>query len=56
MESKYSRMLANRGMIMSAWVSPKTALRHTLITAYGLTGNEYSGIFSNVITMDGLFL
>ena len=36
-------------------VGPKMTVRSTLITTYGLTQNEYSGVFTNVITLDDLF-
>ena len=36
-------------------VSPKTVIRSTLITTFGLKKNEYSNVFSNVILMDDLF-
>ena len=35
--------------------SPKITVRSALITTYGLTQNEYSGVFTNVITLDDLF-
>ncbi len=30
-------------------------IRSTLIPTFGLMQNEYSGVFSNVITLDDLF-
>lgn len=30
-------------------------VRNTLITTFGATKNAYSGIFSNVVTLDDLF-
>jgi ethanolamine utilization cobalamin adenosyltransferase len=47
--------LLSRQEILMAKVSPKLTIRSTLITTYGLTQNEYSGIFTNVITLDDLF-
>lgn len=41
--------------ILMSKVSPKLTVRSTLITAYGLTQNEYSGVFTNVITLNDLF-
>ena len=35
--------------------SRKTSVQSTLITTFGLKRNEYSGAFTNVITMDELF-
>ena len=36
-------------------VSPKMTIRSTLITTFGLMQNEYSGVFTNVITLNDLF-
>lgn len=36
-------------------VSKKTSIRNTLVTTYGVYKNEYSSIFTNVITLDDLF-
>ena len=51
----YYKHLLARQELLSKEISPKVSLRSTLITTFGLTHNEYSGIFSNVITMDDLF-
>ena len=48
-------MLLGRQEILMGKVSPKMTIRSTLITTYGLTQNEYSGVFTNVITLDDLF-
>lgn len=53
---RYQRKLANRQAIIQKLISPKQVIRHTLITTYGLTQNEYKGVFSNVVTLEGLFL
>ena len=50
----YLTLLGRQEMLMEI-VGPKTAVRSTLITTYGLTRNEYSGAFTNVITLDDLF-
>lgn len=47
--------LLGRQEILMEKVSPKMTVRSTLITTYGLTQNEYSGVFTNVITLDDLF-
>ena len=52
----YQRKLANRQLIIQKMISPRQVIHHTLITTYGLVQNEYSGIFSKVITLDDLFL
>ena len=48
-------VLLRRQGILSKEVSPKVSVHSTLITTFGLAYNEYSGIFSNVVTMDDLF-
>ncbi len=50
----YLTMLGRQEILMGK-VGPKMAVRSTLITTYGLTQNEYSGVFTNVITLDDLF-
>lgn len=55
-DGAYQRKLANRQAIIQKLISPKQVIHHTLITTYGLTQNEYSGAFSNVITLEDLFL
>ncbi len=50
----YLTLLGRQEILMSK-VSPKMTIRSTLITTYGLTQNEYSGVFTNVITLDDLF-
>ena len=52
----YQRKLANRQAIIQKMISPKQVIHQTLITTYGLTQNEYSGVFSKVITLEDLFL
>ncbi len=54
-DKTYYQVLSNRQMILASKISPKKVIHHTLITTYGLSRNEYSGIFSNVITLDDLF-
>ena len=44
-----------RESLLQKEVSPKTAIRSTLVTTFGLKKNEYSNVFSNVILMDDLF-
>ena len=47
--------LVGRQEILMEKVGPGMTVRSTLITTYGLTRNEYSGVFANVITLDDLF-
>ena len=51
----YYRTILQRQEALAAAVSPKNAIRATLITTFGLEANEYSGVFSNVVTLDDLF-
>lgn len=53
-KSYYAVLLRRQEILMEA-VSEKTAVHSTLITTFGLQRNEYSGVFTNVITMDELF-
>lgn len=52
----YQRRLSNREAIIQKMISRRQVIHHTLITTYGLTQNEYSGVFSKVITLEDLFL
>lgn len=51
----YYNVLLRRQTILAQEISPKTAVHSTLITTFGLTRNEYSGVFTNVIVLDDLF-
>ena len=52
---EYYVKLLKRQAILTANISPKMAIHSTLITTFGLTQNEYSGVFSNVIVLDDFF-
>ncbi|MCR5219786.1 MAG: hypothetical protein K6E31_02175 [bacterium] len=52
----YYKVLLRRQGILAAEVSPKISVHSTLITTFGLTHNEYSGAFTNVINLDDLFV
>ena len=54
-DNKYYKTLMDRESLLQKEVSPKTVIRSTLITTFGLKKNEYSSVFSNVILMDDLF-
>lgn len=54
-DGSYYRTLLRRQEILAQQVSRRMVVRSTLITTYGLVHNEYSGAFSNVVTMDDLF-
>lgn len=51
----YYLKLMQRENILTQALSPKEVVHNTLITTYGLVKNEYSGVFSKVITMEDLF-
>ena len=52
---EYYKVLLRRQEILAGEVSPKISVHSTLITTFGLTPNEYSGVFANVVTLDDLF-
>jgi len=51
----YDKRLRTRQSILADEIPKKTVIHSTLITTFGLTYNEYSSDFVNVITMDDLF-
>ena len=53
---EYYRTIMRRQEILSQEISKKSVIHSTLITTFGLVYNEYSGVFSQVITLDDLFL
>lgn len=54
-DKSYHTKLVHRKNIFLEHIPRKMAIHSTLITTYGLTHNEYSGDFINVVTMDDLF-
>ena len=54
--AEYYRKLLRRQEILMKEVNKKTVVRSTLITTFGIKKNEYSGVFTNVITLDDLFM
>lgn len=54
-DKSYYRVLLSRLDRIKEMVSPKISIHSTLITTFGLKRNEYSGVFTNVITLDDLF-
>ena len=51
----YHATLVHRQNMLSSVLPRRKAIHNTLITTYGLSYNEYSGDFQQVITMDDLF-
>lgn len=54
-DKAYCQVLLNRQNLLLKEIPKKYSVHNTLITTFGLSYNEYSGIFSNVITLDDLF-
>ena len=54
-DKSYYKILLHRQELLAREVSPKMSVRSTLITTFGLARNEYSGAFTNVITLEDLF-
>lgn len=54
-DKAYDRVLRHRDALLSEELPEKVSIHNTLITTYGLKKNEYSGIFTKVVTMDDLF-
>ena len=51
----YERTLKNRQALLEAEFEKGYVVHQTLITTYGLKQNQYSHVFSNVITLNNLF-
>lgn len=54
-DGSYYRILMHRQNLLVPHLKRGTGIHNTLITTYGLVKNKYSGIFSNVVTLDDLF-
>ena len=54
-DKDYHQKLIKREELLSSHLAPNEAVHNTLITTHGLERNEYSGIFSKVITLKDLF-
>lgn len=52
----YYRVILGRQELLAEMMSPKISVHSTLVTTFGLTDNEYSGAFPNVVTLDDLFV
>ena len=52
---EYHKKIVSRLNKIHEEVPKKYAVHSTLITTYGLSYNEYSGAFQQVITLDDLF-
>ena len=54
-DKAYHAKIAHRKNLPLEHIPRIMSIHTTLITAYGLTYNEYSGDFINVVTLDDLF-
>lgn len=55
MGKDYYRIMLRRQELLAGQLSRRKVVHSTLITTFGLKVNEYSGVFTNVITLDDLF-
>ena len=54
-DKPYYLKLRKREQALRQCVKKRVAVHSTLVTTFGLTYNEYSGIFQQVVTLDDLF-
>lgn len=54
-DKSYHQKIDHREKVLTERLSRKETVHPVLITTYGVTYNEYSGIFQNVIIIDQLF-
>lgn len=54
-DKSYYQKIDHREKVLTERLSRKETVHPVLITTYGITYNEYSGVFQNVITVDQLF-
>ena len=55
LDGSYYRTMLRRVDAVATMVPKTTAVHTTLITTFGLKKNTYSGVFTNIITMEDLF-
>ncbi|SDB26209.1 hypothetical protein SAMN02910263_01243 [Butyrivibrio sp. INlla16] len=55
-DNNYEEKMRTRDRLILERISKKKVVRNTLITTYGLKRNPYSGIFTNVLTLEDLFI
>ena len=54
-DKKTYMQMMSRKESLQIMLAPTKSVRNTLITTFGLKQNEYSNVFTNVITLDDLF-
>ena len=52
--AEYHKKLVHRMNVLQPYLSHKMIIHSTLVTTFGLTYNQYSGDFTNVVTLDDL--
>ena len=52
---EYYRHLLSRASMLSEKLPPTTSVHSTLITTFGLKNNQFSSVFTDVVTLDDLF-
>ena len=52
----YEEKMRTRDRLVMEKISRKKVVRNTMVTTYGLKKNTYSDIFTNVITLEDLFV
>ena len=52
----YYKKLLHRQELLSEMIPKRCAIHSTLITTFGLEYNDYSGVFTDVVTLEDLFI
>ena len=54
-DGDYYRVMMRRQSLLEPYLKRGMGIHNTLITTFGLFRNKYSGVFTNVVTLDELF-
>lgn len=54
-DGDYYRVMMHRQSLLEPYLKRGMGIHNTLITTFGLSSNKYSGVFTNVVTLDSLF-
>ena len=54
-DGDYYRVMMHRQSLLEPYLKRGMGIHNTLITTFGLFRNKYSGVFTNVVTLDELF-
>ena len=52
---EYTKKLGGRGAAIQEKMPRRKVVHLALVTTYGVAGNEYSGIFQKIVTLEDLF-